>query len=449
MRGLRTTIGLIVVLGGLFAYIYFVTWKQPAETPGPKQEKVFATLEADKIEELQVKPESGDASTLKKDKDGWHLAEPIAAAASDTEVSGITSALSQLEMVRVVDEKAANLNDYGLASPRIEIDFKAAGDKDFRSLLIGQKSPTGGNLFAKRKGDDKVFLIAAFQEQTFNRSTFDLRDKAALHFERDKVDRISIDAAGKGLELAKAGNDWNLTKPIKTASDFSAVEGLIGRLISAQMKSIVSDNASPADLKKYGLDKPAATVKLGSGSSQASLAIGGAAESGSVYARDLSRPAVFTIESSLADELKKDVSEYRQKDLFDARSFNTSRLDITKGGQTSTFEKTKVKGKDGKEEEKWKQTAPTARDVDAAKVEALISAATVGRATGFVDSTANTGLDKPELTVVFKSDEGKEERVSFARTKDAAFAARVGSPGAAKIDASLIDSIVKALGDVK
>jgi len=141
MRGLRTTIGLIVVLCGLFAYIYFVTWKQPAEAPGPKQEKVFATLEADKIEELRVKSESGDTSTLRKEKDGWRLAEPVATAAAETEVSGITSALSQLEMVRLVEEKPANLNDYGLSSPRIEVDFKAAGDKDFRSLLIGQKSP--------------------------------------------------------------------------------------------------------------------------------------------------------------------------------------------------------------------------------------------------------------------------------------------------------------------
>ena len=31
MRGLRTTIGLVVVLGGLLAYIYFVTWKQPEQ----------------------------------------------------------------------------------------------------------------------------------------------------------------------------------------------------------------------------------------------------------------------------------------------------------------------------------------------------------------------------------------------------------------------------------
>jgi hypothetical protein len=113
------------------------------------------------------------------------------------------------------------------------------------------------------------------------------------------------------------------------------------------------------------------------------------------------------------------------------------------------FEKTKVKDKDGKEQEKWRQTAPAARDVDAAKIEALISAATGARATGFVDSTAKTGLDKPELSLAFKYDEGKEERVAFARTKEGAYASRPGSPGAAKVDASVIDAIVKALEDVK
>ena len=204
---------------------------------------MFASIEADKIEELRVKSESGDTSALKKDADGWQLVEPLTSDAADAEVSGITSALSQLEIVRVVDEKPANLNDYGLASPRIEVDFKAAGDKDFRRLLIGQKSPTGGNLFAKRNAEERVFLIPAFQEQTFNRGTFDLRDKALLRFERDKVDHITIDAAGKTLELAKTGSDWRLARPIQAASDYAAVEGLIGRVLSAQMKSIVSENA--------------------------------------------------------------------------------------------------------------------------------------------------------------------------------------------------------------
>lgn len=451
MRGLRTTIGLVVVLAGLFAYIYFVTWKQPAETTtGPKQEKVFASLEADKIDELQIKSESGDASMLKKDKDGWHLTEPVATAAADTEVSGITSALAQLEMVRVIDEKATNLNDYGLATPRIEVDFKAAGDKDFRTLLIGQKSPTGGNLFAKRKGDDKVFTIPAYQEQTFNRKTFDLRDKAALHFDRDKVDRIAIDAGGKGVELAKSGNDWNLTKPVKTASDNSTVEGLIGRLISAQMKSIAADSPSPADLKKYGLDKPTATVTLGLGSAKAALLLGGKAPDGSLYAKDDSKPLVMTIDGALADELKKNPDDYRRKDLFAFRAYDANRLELMRGGQTVAFDK--VKGAKPTDEDKWQRAGANGGkpvDVDKEKMSVFLAKLESIRATSFVDSTAKTGLDAPALAVYAKFDDGKkEERVSFGKSGDTVYAARTGEAGAAKVSSAEFDEIAKKLDEL-
>lgn len=450
MRGLRTTIGLIVVLGGLFAYIYFVTWKQPADTPGPKQEKVFATLEADKIEELRVKSESGDASTLAKEKDGWRLTEPVATAAAETEVSGITSALAQLEMVRLVEEKPANLNDYGLASPRIEVDFKAAGDKDFRSLLIGQKSPAGGNLFAKRKGDDKVFLIAAFQEQTFNRSTFDLRDKAALHFDRDKVDRIVIDAGGKALELSKSGNDWSLTKPVKTASDFSAVEGLVGRLLSAQMKSIASDNPSPADLKKFGLDKPAATVSLGMGSATAALQFGSKAADGTLYAKDASKPLVMTIDSSLVDELKKGPDDYRRKDLFAFRAYDANRIELTRNGQTVAFDK--IKGANPTDEDKWQRAGANgakAVDADKEKMSVFLAKLESIRATTFVDSTAKTGLDSPALSVYAKFDDSKkEERVTFGKSGETVYANRGGEPGAAKVSTAEFDDIIKKLDEL-
>jgi hypothetical protein len=450
MRGLGTTIGLAVVLAGLFAYIYFVTWKQPAEAPGPKQDKVFASLEADKIDELRIKSESGDTTALKKDKDGWHLAEPVATAASDTEVSGITSALAQLDIVRVIEEKPASLNDYGLATPRIEIDFKAAADKDFRALLIGQKSPTGGNLFAKRKGDDRVFTIAAYQEQTFNRGTFDLRDKAALHFDRDKIDRIAIDAGGKSLELAKSGSDWNLTKPVKTASDYSIVEGLIGRLTSAQMKSIAADSPTPADLKKYGLDKPTATVTLGLGSAKAELLLGGKAPDGSLYARDESKPLVMTIDSALADELKKGPDDYRRKDLFAFRAYDATHIEFTRGGQTVAFDK--IKAAKPTDEDKWQRIgAGGAKPVDAdkEKMSVLLAKLESLRATSFVESTAKTGLDAPALTVNAKFDEGKkEDRVTFGKSGDMIYAARSGEAGAAKVNATEYDEIIKKLDEL-
>src|SRR3954471_10990851 len=139
MRGLKTTIALVVVLGGLFAYIYFVTWKQPegggSDAAATKQEKVFAGLQADKVDEIHVHSESGDSTVLKKDKDGWKVTEPVPATAQESEATGIANALGQLEIARVIDENPANLVDYGLGAPRVEIQFKGPGDKDFKKLF--------------------------------------------------------------------------------------------------------------------------------------------------------------------------------------------------------------------------------------------------------------------------------------------------------------------------
>src|ERR1051325_547223 len=147
MRGLKSTIALVVVLAGLGAYIYFVTWKQPdaGADSGKKQDKVFASLDSSKIEEVKVTSAAGDATTVKKNADGWQVVQPLTAKADDGEIGTLTSALASSEIVRVIDENPTNLNDYGLSNPRVEVDFKAAGDKDYRKLYIGEKTPTGGD----------------------------------------------------------------------------------------------------------------------------------------------------------------------------------------------------------------------------------------------------------------------------------------------------------------
>ena len=70
------------------------------------------------------------------------------------EISGVADAnLSSLEMERVVDENPPDLKEYGLAQPRIEVTFKSGGQE--HTLLIGQKTPPGTDLYAKRAGDNE------------------------------------------------------------------------------------------------------------------------------------------------------------------------------------------------------------------------------------------------------------------------------------------------------
>jgi Domain of unknown function (DUF4340) len=443
MPGLRSFLFLLVVGLGLGGYIYFVESKRDPAA-GDKKDKVFS-VEADKIEEITVKAESGEQTTLRKSGSDWQIAAPVATQPDGAEVSGLTTNLSTLEQQRVIDEKPADLAEYGLAQPRIEIAFKAGGQE--HRLQVGRKTPPGTDLYAKVASDPRVFLIPSYLEGTFNKTTFDLRDKTVLKVERDKIQSLTLTSPKQVVQFEKAGHEWKMIGPVSARADFSTVDSLVSRLNTLQMKSLV---AAQAGLSEYGLDKPEATIQLGSGSSQATLIIGRSAGEGVVYAKDQSRPAVMTIDSTLVADATKEPGEYRQKDLFDARSFNSTRIEVARGADTVAFEKTKTKDKDGKEEEKWRQVAPTARDVDQPKVEDLIAAATGARATGFVNSSAKTGLDKPELTITIKSDDGKrEEKVTMARTGVEGHAARAGEPGVAKIDIAAVENIVKALEALK
>jgi hypothetical protein len=447
MRGAKSLLVLVVVLAGLGAYIYFVESKKPEGGEAAEvRPKVFSAV-AEKISEISVEPAGGEKTVARRSGSDWDIVEPAPARADNGEVSGLTTNLATLENVRVVDESPTDLRQYGLAEPRVDIGFKTEGGKGESHLLIGDKTATGGELYAKVGNDKKVFLIAGYLESTFNKSAFDLRDKTALKFDRDKVDRFQVQADGQDVQLTLAGGEWSLAKPIQVPADFGTVEAMVGRLQSLQMKSIAAADAA-AGLAQYGLDKPQLTAVLGMGSSQASFLVGKKADEATVYAKDASRPMVFTVESSLLDELKKPADQIRRKDLFTAKAYNTTAVEIARGPDTLAFEKVKGQGKDASE--KWRQSRPAAKDVDAARFDTLLTKLANLRAQSWADAKAKTGLDAPVLVVTLKFDEGRrEERVSFGKVGTDVYASTGGQPGAAKVDATEFEDAVKALDALK
>jgi hypothetical protein len=434
MRGLRSFLALLVVAAALGGYLFYDSLHPISE--GTKQEKVFPDAKLDKIDQITVKSDKGETTTAAKQGDRWQQTQPAGAAADEAEISGITSNLASVEVQRVVEEQPADVKQFGLDPARIQVSFRQDGKE--RTLLIGQKTPTGSDLYARQADKPRVFLVPSYLEATFNKSPFDLRDKTILKIDRDKLDRLEIETADHTVKAAKTGADWRITAPVDARADFSAIDSILGRLNSTPMKAIVANDADANKLKEYGLDKPDITARVGTGSAQAALAIGKSAGEGVVYARDLSRPFVFTVESALATELKKPADDLRIKDLFDARAFNTTRLEVTRGGQIVTFEK---------EKDAWKQVTPAAKPADAAKLDALMTALTSARATGFADKAP--ALDTPEVTVSVKFDEGKHEKVSFARKGTDAFARRDGDASVAKIDVTALDAIIKAIDALK
>ncbi len=444
MGRLTSTLLLVVVLAGLGGYIYFVDSKRPAAGPDGAEAlgKVF-TVEADKINELRISYQA-ESALLKKDNSGWKLVEPIQVEADPPEAIGVTTALNNIDIVRVVDENPSDLAQFGLANPNIIVSYKTENG-GAGTLKLGNKNATQGELYAQMNDEKRVFLVNAFQESSFNKTPFNLRDKKILKFDRDNADSLVLSKGANAMELARTGSDWKVVKPVPSRSDFAAVEGFITRLSSANMSQLIE--GGDKELAKYGLDKPSMTVTVGSGSSKTVLEVG-ATEGGATYARDPARALVFTVDSTMQTDLNKNFDDYRNKEVFEFRPFTLAKLRavLDAPGGPKTYEFEKQKPATPADPETWKVTrvGGASHVADQATMDDLLTKLVEIKADSFVASAARTGLDKPALVVSASFDEGKFERVRFGQGHDDAFALRDGETGVAKINMSSLAVALRA-----
>jgi hypothetical protein len=427
------------VLAGLGAYIYFVESRRDpaAESANPK---AFAELAADAIEEIEFKNTAGETSRVQRVGTDWQLVAPDKADADDGVVGTVTSNLSTLEVQRVVDENPSDLAQFGLNPPRIDLSFRVKDQTEFRRLLVGEKTPTGGDVFAKLPNETRVFLISSFLDSIFTKTAFDLRDKAVLKFDRSQAQAVEIVSSGTTLQFTGKESDWRIAQPISARADYAAVEGLMTRLSSTFMQRIEAKESTAADLTKYGLDRPALSATVTSGSAKATLLIG-RADGESRFAKDASRPEIFVVEETLFKELTKPVGEFRRKDLFDARSFTANRIEAIRGDQTVTLEKTTVDSK-----ETWRNAA--GQTVDLVKAEDFMTNLSRVRASSF-ESATHPSLKTPVLTVTVRFDQSKSETVIFGRAGADTYVGRADEPGTATVEAAMLDDALKSLDALK
>jgi hypothetical protein len=291
--------------------------------------------------------------------------------------------------------------------------------------------------------------VPAFLKASFDKTPFDLRDRRVLNVARDTIDRVTLTPrTGPTVELRREDVNWRLTAPIDARADFSPADSLVSRLATAQMSSIVKEGTepTPAELKTYGLDTPQLTVAVGSGSTAATLALGAAKDDASIYARDLSRPIVFTVDSSLLTDVRKEPADLRVKDIFAFNAFSAQAVEVTHGSTAVAYAKSvPPTGADASAQPVWSRTRPDAGDVNQTALTDLLNALSSLRADRFVAQAPSAG-ESVEVVVRFgSSDAPSEERVTLRRGGDAVYAVRSGEAGAAVVPSTELDTILSHL----
>jgi hypothetical protein len=442
-RYLNTTIA-IAILGALYAG--FTYWdKRKSSEPAKAEssttsEKVFS-VDASHVQSLTVRPRSGDAVVCRREGATWTITEPRKLAADQSAVSSLLTSLTGATIDQVVDPNPASLKDFGLETPSLTLEVTTNAKPDKVTLLLGDDTPTSGGVYAQVAGNPRVVTLPSYLKSSLDKKVFDLRDKRILTLAAGQVNRIEVAAKAKRWTLAKNPEGiWDLILPPAVRADRFAAEGIASRLENGTMQTVAAEDKKSAG--KYGFGAPEVTIHV-SGAGAAQTLTLGKKEGSRYYAMNSTLDPVFTLDSSFLSDFQKDPADLRAKDLFTFSAFEVKHLEVTTPSGTRTFDK--------QPQNKWKQTAPAAKDVPAEKVEALLGKLRDLRADSFPsgDKLDQYGLTKPAYR--FKAqfgDKNETESVEAAKAGDHVYARRSTDILASEVAKTALDDIEKALKEL-
>ncbi len=242
----------------------------------------------------------------------WQIIKPIEADADSSTVNSLLFDLKAARVEEFVNTSIKKPELFGLDSAKKVLTVDLGENKSW-TLELGNKSGDGKHYFGTRAGEALIFTISSDTTDKLFRSLHDLKNKKLLNFDKDAVQKISINYPEKTFELEKSDKDWNLTKPEK----IKKVKGFLGNdiiwsLNGLEYESIVDPPLGDDD---SGLSQPTVSVTLwtGKGSEVGGKVIVGkkVENKAEYYARVEGNSDLYRIKARLLESLPNDVEKFK------------------------------------------------------------------------------------------------------------------------------------------
>lgn len=431
---IRGLIAAAVVLAALCGALYWSNRHNPEETSKTLAEtspKVL-TLNETNVAKVAIKKKDQDQVVVAKDNAGkWQITAPKALGADQDAVSGVVSTLSSLNAERLIEEKSENLKPYGLEQPTLEV---AVTQKDGKTqqLKMGADTPTGSAVYARLEGDPRIFTLASYVKTSIDKSPKDLRDKRLLTIDPDKVTRLELLAKKQDIEFGRNKDQWQILKPKPLRTDNTTVEELVTKLKDAKMELSTSDVDAKKAATAFASATAVATVRVSDASGTQELQV--RKKKNDYYARSSVVEGIYKVLSDLGQQLDKNVSDFRNKKLFDFGFNNPNRIEMHDGSKIYLLTKT---GEDWSSEGK---------KMDPGTVDSFIDKIRDLSANKFVDS----GFSASALDLAVTWNDGKRvEKVLVSKKGDTYVAKRENEPALYELDSKAVEDLQKSASDLK
>jgi len=425
------TLVLILLVGTLYWSEHRKPAEKSAKAPGNTPSAILK-LDQAAITKLELKKKDVQPIVLAKNSSGaWQITQPKLLNADQSTVSSLLSILSSLSSERLVEDKAADLKQYGLDQPALEVDITEKDNKSQR-LLVGDDTPAGSAVYAMLAGDPRIFTVASYRKTSLDKSLNDLRDKRLLTVSADKVSRVEIIRNNQTIGFGRNKDEWQILNPRPLRADSAEVGELVGQLADARMDLTGSEKDLQEAASVFPRATPVATAKLTDESGAQELQIRKSKDT--YYAKSSIVDGTYKVESSLGQALNKGLDDFRNKKLFDIGFNDPTKIEMHNGAKAYFLSRSST--------DWWSN----GKKMDAESVQDLVSKLRELAASKFVES----GFSNPTIDLTVTSGDGKRiEKVFIAKSGDSYIAKRENEPTLYRLDANSVDDLQEAADQIK
>jgi hypothetical protein len=436
-----TLVGVFVVLALMVGAYFWLSRPKPAAAPAAAL-PVLSKGDKDKIVKVVLGDRPEGTLVLIRNGDKWVTDPPVNAVLEPTSVDNLLYAFSSLNAERVIEEKPANLGQYGLAPPRAA----ATGtwlDGTTRTLLLGDRAPSGSSYYIQVKGDPRVYTVQSYTGQNLHWTLKDIRSRTITPpINYDEVEYVKIvERDGTVLEAKKKTDaetktfqlgfgQYLLTRPYPTPRGLDSQKQ--DTLIKGAQSVSISDFAEEPlkGMEAYGLSNPKAEAVVRDKSNTIDYLFGDQKGTQTWFAVR-GQPGVYLVDTSSLDFLKTKPFDVIDKFVFIPNIDDMDRMDITTGGTAHTLIITRTSTKAAKAGDPDVVTSAYTADGKTVEAESfkkcyqsLIGLQVEGETSRKVGGT-------PDLSMVFALNKGDVRKVRvdytpYDRDFDAIFVNGVG-----------------------
>lgn len=400
----RSTFLLILLAGGIFAYIWFVDAKQVRTRDRIRDGDKVVQLDRDNINAISIKNAETEIELRKQDNEVWTIEKPVKDRADTLMISSLFTSAEYLKYDAVLGDdqpvEKDQLKEYGLANPDLKITFSGGGPPV--SLLIGKDAAVEGKAYVKLADSKKVYVIGADLKNLVVKKANDFRDRKLSELTTAQVNKVQITTTSGEIELVKKDGHWAITKPLKARADDSKVSDAVAQAITARVESFAEDSAN---LTTYGLQEPRGTFSMFiEGSEKPAVLQIGASLAGEenkelTYAKLSTREAVVILSKNIEALIRLTPNDLRDQQLVRFEEDIVDRMNIESPGKGKL-----ILARAG---ESWVQKGEKDQPVNQATATRLLKSLGSQAVTKFVADVATEiasyGLDQPAVSITLSS----------------------------------------------